>query len=211
MASHVVSFLFSSWAGGAMAFRLVQSIVSFLILRRRPALRPVAVSCCFVLLFFSSRFSPRVGVPLLVSCRCYPVAPFLSARVPVSSRRCRRSIRVRPVVRVGWRRVVEALRRGVAWSSGCGRYGCCVDICDAGRYAMRVGRRFGDAVSCVVACRERDEGRDVWRDEGRDDERAVFVSSIWSFIVLFSVGVGSSGSSRPSPPWNKIPRRMGAG
>ena len=27
----------------------------------------------------------------------------------------------------------------------------------------------------------RDEGRGVWRGDGRDDERAVFVSSIWSF------------------------------
>ena len=42
--------------------------------------------------------------------------------------------------------------------------------------------RFGDAVSCGGACRERDEGRDVWRDEGRDDERAVFVSSSWRFV-----------------------------
>ena len=41
--------------------------------------------------------------------------------------------------------------------------------------------RFGDAVSCGGACRERGVERDVWRDEGRDDDCAVFVSSIWPF------------------------------
>ena len=38
-----------------------------------------------------------------------------------------------------------------------------VSICDAGWHG---GWRFGDAVSCVGVCRERDERRDVWRDEG---------------------------------------------
>ena len=84
----------------------------------------------------------------------------------VCSRRCCCSIRVRPVVRVGWRRVVEALRRGGAWLPWYGRYGCCVAICDA----MRSGVAWGGSVmSCRAAGRERDE----WRD----DECAVFVSS----------------------------------
>ena len=55
----------------------------------------------------------------------------------------------------------------------------------AWRGGMRVvgtwRRQFGDAVSCGVACRERDGRRDAWRDERRDDDCAVFVSSIWSF------------------------------
>lgn len=75
MASHVVSFRFSCRAGEAMAFRLVH----------RPVPRLVAASR------FSSRLSSRGGVPfvsrgLAFSCRRCPVAPFLSARVPVLSR-----------------------------------------------------------------------------------------------------------------------------
>ena len=86
----------------------------------------------------------------------------------VCSRRCCCSIRVRPVVRVGWRRVVEALRRGGAWLPWYGRYGCCVAICDAGRRGVASGGSCG-AVSCGGTCRERDEGRDAWRDEERDE------------------------------------------
>ena len=95
--------------------------------------------------------SGSLVVPLLVSCR-----------------------RARLVVRVGWRWVVVALRRGGVWLPWCGRYVCCVAICDA----MRSGVAWGGSVmSCRAAGRERDE----WRD----DECAVFVSSIWSFPCCY--------------------------
>lgn len=117
----------------------------------------------------SSRPSVPCGRPVLlgVSCRRYPVVPFLSAHVLASFRlfspllllsscSSRRACRM------------ASSRGGVAvW---CGDMRCGA--------AVRGDGRFGDAVSCGVVCRERDEGRDAWRDEGC----TVFVSSSWRFV-----------------------------
>lgn len=64
-----------------------------------------------------------------------------------------------------------ALGRGDAWLPRCGRYGM---VWPCGR--CRGDGRSDDAMR-VAKRAVRDEGR----DDGRDDDRAVFVSSIWSF------------------------------
>lgn len=105
------------------------------------------LSCCAVFVSSSSRFVSSV----LVAAVC--------------------SLRVRSVVRVGWR-----------CGGAAGRYVIAVVMVVVLRGDMRCVGRFGDAVSCGVVCRERGEGRDAWRDEGRDGGCAVFVSSIWRFV-----------------------------
>lgn len=65
---------------------------------------------------------------------------------------------------------------------------------------------------CRVAwCVLRDEGLDVWRDDERDEWARRFCQLDLVVPMLSLPGVGFSGTSRPSPPWNKITRRMGAG
>lgn len=94
MSPHVVSFRFSYRVGGAMVFRPV----SHLVLSSRVGVPFVSCGLAFSCRRFACRVG--VGVSLLisflvsccrlvlsgVSCRCRPVAPFLSARVLVSSR-----------------------------------------------------------------------------------------------------------------------------
>lgn len=194
IACRFFSFLVSGGRGDGVSSRpLVSSLVSCW----RPVLRLVSASCFSHHLVsrpvsgfrfscrrwrFVSRFVPlsRVGVQC---CRAFRVGVVLLRRFCqlvfscrlVFSRRCRcffvclsrRACRVAS----GRRERCNAAVRG---RRGAGGVAC--------RYAMRVGGRFGDAVSCGVVCRERDEGRDAWRDEGRDGGCAVFVSSIWRFV-----------------------------
>lgn len=156
MASHVVSFRFSSRAGGAMAFRLVPFLVSwqrfvrigvpFLVSFLVLCWRPVRVSWVGVLVSaLAFRFSFRLVVPSCLGvpwCWASRVGVVLLRRFCqlvfpcclVWSCRCRRSIRVRPVGRVGWR-VVGAWRGGGAWLMGSRR--CSVALRCAWRYAMR--------------------------------------------------------------------------
>lgn len=136
---------------------------------------------------------PRVGVScrridvgvlfvrrlvLVLSCCAVFVSSFSRAVLSVS-RRCRRSIRTRPVGCVEWGRV---RRRAVGV---CGVAVCVVRRLDGVACRGACRGRFDDVVSCGVVCRERGEGRDACRDEGRDDNRAVFVSSIWSFQCFY--------------------------
>ena len=113
MYPHVVSFRFSYRVGGMMAFRLVSRLVGRLVCVGVPLLVLSLVSCCrpvrvswVSVLVSAFRFSSRVCVTcrrafrvgvVLLRRFCHLVFPFCL----VLSRRCRRSIRVRPVVRVG--------------------------------------------------------------------------------------------------------------
>ena len=134
---------------------------------------------------FAHLFQCRAAHSLSLVRYCCPIrrqawrlrcAPFLSARVLslaslvsvrlVFSRRCCCSIRVRPVVRVGWRR-----GRGDAWLPRCGRYGM---VWPCGR--CRGDGRFDDAMRVAERA-----VRDEERNEGQDEGRAVFVSSILLF------------------------------
>lgn len=147
---------------------------------------------------FAHLFQCRAAHSLSLVRYCCPIrrqawrlrcAPFLSARVLslaslvsvrlVFSRRCCCSIRVRPVVRVGWRRC-----RGDAWLPRCGRYDM---VCPCGR--CRGDGRSDDAMR-VAKRAVRDEGR----NEGRDEGRAVFVSSIWSFPCCHRPAWGPRGA-----------------
>lgn len=134
MASHVVSFRFSYRAGGAMAFRLVPRLVAASRSYWRPASRLVPPSRVGVLCCRAS----RVGV--------YPVAPFLSARVPVVSRLFSSLssllfVFVQSCVSDG---VWSLWRCGVAWRC---------DMCGDMRYV---------AAGCAVRDEGAGRGRDAW-------------------------------------------------
>lgn len=172
-----------------MAFRLVQFVVPFLVSCWRPVSRLVfrlvlASSLCLV----GWRSRVGVGVSLLVSflvssrrpvlsvvpCRRYPIVPFLSARVLVSSR----LVSSLPSFYSCSSR--RACRMALRWSGWAIR-NCRGVVCGVAlRYAMRDGMAAGGSMMpCRVAwCTVRDEERDAWRDDGRDDICAVFVSSI---------------------------------
>lgn len=127
----------------------------------RMRLRRGAVPCCRPVCVF------LIGVPcrLVFSRRCH-------------SRRCRRSFSCSSRRAC---RVAACLASG-RWSVAAWRLGVALCCRCVGSSVWCGGGRFGDAVSCGVVCRERDEGRDEWRDEGRDGGCAVFVSSSWRFI-----------------------------
>lgn len=96
-----------------------------------------------------------------------------------------------------------------AWLIGSRRCGmACVSVCVAG---WRVGWRFGDVVSCGAWCGVSGMGGGANGETRGGTMIAPFLSARFgrSRIVLSSVGL--SVSSRPSPPWNNITRRIGAG
>lgn len=92
-----------------------------------------------------------------------------------------------------------ALRRDDTWLPRCGRYGL------AWRLAWRGDGRSDDAMR--VAERAVSGTRGETRVGTRD---APFLSARFSRSHVAIVQRVASGSSRSSPPWNKIPRRMGA-
>lgn len=120
----------------------------------------------------------------------------------VFSRRCCCSIRVRPVVRVGWR-WVGAMR-------GC-RDACGMAWCVHAAVVVAMGDLMMRCVWRSVRCGTKGETRGGTHGEtGSERVMRRFCQLDLAVPMLSLPGVGFSGSSRPSPPWNKIPRRIGA-
>ena len=89
IACRFFSFLVSGRRGDGVSSSRPVAGVSFLVPFLVLCSRPVCVFLIGVLVSaLASRLSPRVDVPCrrVSPCRCCPVAPFLSARVPVLSR-----------------------------------------------------------------------------------------------------------------------------
>lgn len=206
------------WDGMRLRYGVVLFLVSFLVPCWRLVCRVgVGVSSLRLVSAFravGSMSASRVDGRLVSVLFCRAVFVSSVSRVVSSSLcRCGCSFRVRSVGRVGWRRVrsrlgvaswrcggVAVWRCGVAWRRVC-------------RCAWRGGVavwRCGDVVSCGAWCGVSGMGGGANGETRGGTMIAPFLSARFgrSRIVLSSVGF--SVSSRPSPPWNNITRKMGA-
>lgn len=97
-----------------------------------------------------------------------------------------------------------ALGRGDAWLSRCVRYGM---VWPCGR--CRGDGRSDDAMRMAERAVSGTKG-ETHGETGSERVMRRFCQLDLAVPMLSLPGVGFSGSSRPSPPWNKIPRRIGA-